>query len=781
MSLAALDQHRHPLSLALDWVARGVPAFPCALSKDGPDAPVKKRPLPRHGHRDASRDPDLVRDMFVQADGALRDGEVLAVGLCPGAGGYVVLDPDVKGEDSGVAYAAKISLPMGWLVVTASGGQHRWFRKPDPAARYANVTPPDWKGLIDIRADHGWVVAPGTITDLGSWVPSQPWPEDGPPVAPASVAQYLTAAGPDQASDETRVGRLDDEKRALLEPKTLEVLDWLLGLGAHSPALFRRDASDRYFVGVTRPGKRDGNSANVGHAADGALHLFSTSWKIPLPGAEDGEEVPAGTTCYPYGRGEPDLLGARLATPAEGAGALAAPGGDLPFFAAKIGLLTVNVVRALVADGLVAMDPYRNLWHYEDGVWCPDVGGDEVLAGKMFGLLGNRHRSTYVRSVAQGVRAVAQRIAPDEPGDRWLNCPNGMLDWRTGEVVGHAPEFQSVNRLPVAWNPDATCPAFDAWAESTFEPELLDPIYDGASFIDMVLGYLVVPGNRFQIAFLTLGSGSNGKSLFLKVAVALLGKDNVSAVALRDLDENRFKAASLYGRLANISGDTGTRRLDDTDTFKKITGGDLVSAEHKYGATFEFRSYAVPVFNANEVFGTPDTSDGYFRRWLVLPFNRTFKGTDADPALEDNLRTSDELEGLLVRAVRGARALDPMRAFPAPAPVAEAVEQFKRESDPVRAFLSDCTRRDPDGWVARTELYGLYERWCSTNGHGALSSSKFYAKMRQAGYAERQGRGVTAGKRGLAGLACTVTWSYAEASLVPVVGLDALSGLVDGE
>jgi hypothetical protein len=306
--------NHHPMTLAEEWASRGVPAFPVALHMNGTGR-IHKAPMTPRGHLDASTDPDLVRDMFVQA-GEPREG-VLGVGLAPGPGGYVVLDPDVKDGSDGVAFADGLGVPAGWCVTTPSGGQHRWFAKPDPEVRFGNAVPPEWRGLIDVRADNGWVVAPGVVTPWGTWAPAAPWEPTGVPVLPGWVVGALgTSAGPSGTSGHAG-GLLSAEARAGLLDHTREVLEWLeREHGAHSARLVVR-AGEPDYVAVTRPGKDDGISATVGFGGPGAVFMWSSSWEVP--------ECPQGHSVYPLGR-DNDLLGAaESADSAESAESLPTP------------------------------------------------------------------------------------------------------------------------------------------------------------------------------------------------------------------------------------------------------------------------------------------------------------------------------------------------------------------------------------------------------------------------------------------------------------------------
>jgi putative DNA primase/helicase len=51
------------------------------------------------------------------------------------------------------------------------------------------------------------------------------------------------------------------------------------------------------------------------------------------------------------------------------------------------------------------------------------------------------------------------------------------------------------------------------------------------------------------------GSGDNGKSVFLKLLKMFLGSENVSHASLQELSDDRFAAADMYGKLANICAD----------------------------------------------------------------------------------------------------------------------------------------------------------------------------------------------------------------------------------
>jgi hypothetical protein len=125
-------------------IALGVPVFPCDANK---------RPLTRHGFKDATADPAVIRRLFANPAAVMigmPTGEVTAL---------VIVDVDVKEGRQGQAWldANSQRLPQTWTVRTASGGLHLYFRWPDqPIRNSASKIAPG----IDVRGDGGYVIAP---------------------------------------------------------------------------------------------------------------------------------------------------------------------------------------------------------------------------------------------------------------------------------------------------------------------------------------------------------------------------------------------------------------------------------------------------------------------------------------------------------------------------------------------------------------------------------------------------------------------------------------------
>jgi len=390
------------------------------------------------------------------------------------------------------------------------------------------------------------------------------------------------------------------------------------------------------------------------------------------------------------------------------------------YFDQRDGLLHASLRADVMKEGPICAGLGGSLWRYEHGVWLPD-GADEVRR-RVSRLLGQKWRRSHGEGLVADLAAKHPHIDDDQP-TQYINCANGLLHWETLVLHPHSPEVPSTYQLAVNWNPAAVCPTVDAWLAQCTPDDAIDLVWE-------IFGTAVFPDQPFHRAVLLLGPGRNGKGTLLRLLMKLIGKKHVAAVPLQALAENRFMAAELFGRVANISGDLDARAIKRTDLFKMATGGDLLTAERKNGHPFTFHNRATMLFSANEAPGSSDYTDGFFARWVVIPFTKLHlaPGTE-DTTIEARLHA--ELEGVLVRAVDGLRRCMAQGRYSQPESVTEATAGFRENSDPLRRFIEDCiTITDNyNDTTARADMYARYQSWCEHNGHKPFGANRFWGRL----------------------------------------------------
>lgn len=338
----------------------------------------------------------------------------------------------------------------------------------------------------------------------------------------------------------------------------------------------------------------------------------------------------------------------------------------------------------------------------------------------------NRHRIDAMLDAARTEPAISDDGMGWDPDPWLLGVANGAIDLRTGMLRAGVPGDRITLASPIEFDRTADCPTWDRFLSEVFEDRgLID-------FIDRAIGYSLTGSTEEQCLFLCVGSGSNGKSVFLTVLRELLGPYATNTpfttfeVAQRAAIPNDI-AALVGRRLVTASEMSDGARLNEA-RIKALTGGDPATARFLHGEFFTFQPVLKLWLAANHRPRVLDTSHGFWRRVRLIPFLRTF-GSDADPRLIDALRL--ELPGILARAVRGAVAWRSAGLEP-PEAVLVATEDYRADSDPLAEFLEACCEEGPGATVGAGLFFRAYCGWASSVGlpeRDRLSMSSFAEKV----------------------------------------------------
>lgn len=676
------------VEVALTYAAAGFPVFPLAPGTKVPAIAGGK------GYLDATTNTDQIRAWWTRWPAA-------NIGIPTGAAsGLLVVDPDTYKPGASEAWAAWQSehgrIPPTLRVLTPQGGTHHWYVMPDGVDVRNGKPVKD----VDVRGNGGYVTAPGSVVDDVPYVFAHDDMYDADLTAPDDVVLDLVGHRTN--------GSRATERHLMVVAELPEVIP---------------DGQGRTDNIVSLAGTMRRRSMTADEMLPSLL-AFDETRNVPPLGPAKVRKIAESIARYEPGDAPVDMAGK---------------------FFDRNKLVVKRLADHIADDTPVALGHDGRLYRYVDGVWRSD--GEAHVRRRVRDLLGDRFVRRHQDEVLAYFRADHAVIGDDQPA-RWINVPNGLLDWRSGELLPHDADVHSTIRVPVAWNPDAACPAIDEFLGQVL------PDRATVEFMYEAFGYALLADNPLRKALLFLGSGGNGKTITLTLLKELIGDRNVSAVPLQTLTENRFAVAELFGMLANICGDLDARAVRQSDMFKAITGGDLVRAERKYGHGFNFVAYSLLVFSANEPPLSSDQTMAWFDRWIVVPFGRRFEGADAipRPKLLAALTTDAELEGLLVRSVAGLRRLMDRGRFDLPEAVRGAGNRYRDRLDSVRGFVDEmCVVELGEGWVAKSDLYRTYAGWCKDGGRHALNAGSFNERLAQ-DYGEAVVEKTRKGSRGWGGI-----------------------------
>ncbi|MEM4093228.1 MAG: phage/plasmid primase, P4 family [Conexivisphaerales archaeon] len=326
-----------------------------------------------------------------------------------------------------------------------------------------------------------------------------------------------------------------------------------------------------------------------------------------------------------------------------------------------------------------------------------------------------------------------------------INLKNGLLNIETGKFIEHTPDpaYFLSTQVPVEYDPSAKCSAVQKYLSETLLPEDIPTIQE-------FIGYIFFNGYPTAAALLLVGEGSNGKSTLISLVKALLGAENIASCSLQELEFNHFAKADLVDKMANLYADLPDIALKSTGTFKMLTGGDPITAERKYGRRFVFVNSAKFIFSTNKVPMAYDDTNAYYRRFIIIKFNKTFDSSTADTHLLDKLTTPQELSGFLNWALEGLRRLMKNNfVFTNSKSVESIKDEYVRMSNPVEAFFLDMVEDDPDAFITKMDLYQGYVDYCKKRKLVPLAVPSFFMNMKKNGriYNEEKKTVIQNGKK----------------------------------
>lgn len=317
--------------------------------------------------------------------------------------------------------------------------------------------------------------------------------------------------------------------------------------------------------------------------------------------------------------------------------------------------------------------------------------------------------------------AEEQEVAPNL---NLICMQNGTLDVENATLIDFSPEHHLKYKSEISWDADAKCDRWLKFLNEIFENDA-DKL-EKIAFLKTWFGYCLVPDTTQHKFVWMIGSGGNGKSVLLSLLTKLIGSSNVSDLHIESLGD-KYVRAELIGKLVNISAEMSANATLADGYFKQIVSGEPIPAERKYQDPFSFKPFARLIGATNHLPRLQDLSDGFFRRAIILSFNRKFTGDDCDPTLEATL--TSELPGILTWAVEGLKELRVSGKFAIPPSSIEAMQQYKVESDPVALFVASCLQLSDDERMSPSEIYEGYKSWAKINGYAAFNIINFGKRL----------------------------------------------------
>ena len=316
-----------------------------------------------------------------------------------------------------------------------------------------------------------------------------------------------------------------------------------------------------------------------------------------------------------------------------------------------------------------------------------------------------------------------------------LNCANGVLNLRTGQLAPHDPQHRFTYCVPVPYEPSADRTQWDL-----FLGQVVGGGGDVLRYLQQAVGYSLSGYTQEECLFYIYGPTRSGKGTFSETLLAILPKplgvevDFVTFTASRDQDSQNFDLAPLKPARLVFASESNKYQGLNTGKIKSLTGGNEVRYAFKHRDHFSYRpQYKIWLVSNHPVNADVDDNAAWYRV-KVIEFPNSMAARE-DKGLKRRMREPENLRGVLAWAVEGAKLwLNSPHGLVTPQPVTAKTREHRDLLDYVRLWLDECTEKDEPGWATSEAVYQSYSEWCKANGVKPKEQRSFVATLKTRGF-----------------------------------------------
>lgn len=333
-------------------------------------------------------------------------------------------------------------------------------------------------------------------------------------------------------------------------------------------------------------------------------------------------------------------------------------------------------------------------------------------------------------TLAEADAKVAIRPAALDTDGWLLNCKNGTLDLRTGQLREHCRDDMITKLVPVEFDPEAKCAR---WLQ--FLDEVLLGDADVIRFVKQYLGMALTADVSEQILVIFNGPGSNGKSVLIDTMLGVFGDYATTAapelLTASGQDRHPTEIADLAGRRLVVSSETDEGRRMRVNFIKQATGDSKLKARRMREDFWTFDRQFKLLLATNNLPRVREDTHAIWRRIKVVPFDFVVPDDQADLKLVKKLE--DEWPGILRWAVEGC--LDwQKKGLCIPDAVSKASLAYRQQEDCIAQFVEDCCHVGSTAVLAVTRgvLRKAYQIWSrNMDERATLTRNAFYKRTRE--------------------------------------------------
>jgi putative DNA primase/helicase len=248
-----------------------------------------------------------------------------------------------------------------------------------------------------------------------------------------------------------------------------------------------------------------------------------------------------------------------------------------------------------------------------------------------------------------------------------------------------------------------------------------------------ITAYCLTEGNHWQKTFIFYGDGCNGKGVLFRVLESIMGVKNVAYRSWSELTTTTGRFG-IVGKQLILCNDIDDIYIKQVQALKTLTACEPQTIKQLYRDEFTATFRGKIITACNSVPRVNDTTNGWGRRVIIVPFNGNFINSQ-DVHLADKLTDERCIEYLIALCVlRLNRVLE--NGFTHSDKVDNLLKEYRMENNPILQFVEEYSDnfKGEDNAKALDTIYGTwYMNFCRANSYKPYSKLGFAKRIKSAG------------------------------------------------
>jgi P4 family phage/plasmid primase-like protien len=369
-------------------------------------------------------------------------------------------------------------------------------------------------------------------------------------------------------------------------------------------------------------------------------------------------------------------------------------------------------------------NPTEYRWEVRDMVDMFNAIDDRIVESQ------NTIDSKIKGLLKEALERQARRNKPEVLDWYWVQFKDKLYNFKTGETKEATSKYFVSNPIPWKVGESSETPMLDKllndWLNKTGQEQ------KDINILKDLFAFCLPTKYFIKVVFFLYGSGSDGKSQFIKTLIKFIGKDNSTATTLSYLENSNFGTYNCFKKLLCQINEVPKNEMKKVTNIKSISGRDETPVEAKGKNSRKEELYSKIVMVGNDVPITRDESNGFWERIHLILFPNYFK--ESGDVFEDI--PDHEFENLARWCLERLKTLSVDYCLTGKKTIKETKEEYKQQSNQLIKFLSDndyLINHDQSEKIMVTVLNAEYNQWADTLGKPMMEGTEFKAKLQNLG------------------------------------------------